>query len=190
MHLGQVDVTPIATTQLYTRFNSIVIHSVCFFLSIADIYSRVLWCSMLDPIISIEEKQSILCEYNEYPPSFSALYTLILIYSLERNLTFALTNSKEPGCPRVDAHRPYLLAQRTAIDMDIKNIVKVRSACHLMMELKKRTISHTPSSPEADKSFFSSIAFGMDFLQQLFNGWSMFDKISQYVACERELIRY
>ncbi len=69
MHLGQVDVTPIATTHLNIRFNSIVstLSSVSSF--IADIYSRVLWCSMLDPIISIEEKQSILCEYNEYLPS-------------------------------------------------------------------------------------------------------------------------
>ncbi len=184
---------PLQTTLIHQiQFHCILILS-AFSSFIADIYSRVLWCSMVDPISSIEEKQSILCEYNEYLPSLSLslpLSTLTMIYSLERNLIFSPTNSKEPLCPRVDKNRPYLLAHRTAIDMDIKNIVKLRSACHLMVELKKRTTSHTPSSPEADKSFFSSLAFGIGFLQQLFNGWSMFNKISQYVAFERKLIWY
>ncbi len=102
------------------------------------------------------------------------------------NLTFSQTNSNEHMCPPVDTHPLHRLAHRTAVDMNqAKSIVKVRSACYLMVELKKRTASHTPSSPEAETSFFSSLAFGIEFLQQLYYGWSMFDR--KYVVCEYEL---
>ncbi len=99
------------------------------------------------------------------------------------NLTFSQTNSNEHMCPSVDTHPLHRLAHRTAVDMNqAKSIVKVRSACYLMVELKKRTASHTPSSPEAEKSFFSSLAFGIEFLQQLYYGWSMFDQFENMLC--------
>ncbi len=101
-------------------------------------------------------------------------------------LTFSHTNSNEHVCPCVDTHRPYRLACKTAGDMNLqKSIVKMLSACHLM-ELKKLTTSHKPSLPEADKSFFSSLAFGIEFLQHLYYGWSMFRSNCKYVVCVNE----
>ncbi len=147
----------------------------CFIIFVADIYSRALWYSVLDPNTSIEEKQSTLCEYNKYLLSLSlSTHLRWCIISLDwGNLTFSRTSSN------VDSHQP---AHMAAVDSDLINIAKLRSACHLMVELKMSTTSHTPSSPEADNAFFSSLAFGIEFLQQLFQRWSMFDQSSQYVG--------
>ncbi len=88
MHLGQVQMLPPFCK--YTLRHQVQCHDNESLRSpsfVADVYSRVLWFCMLDPNTSFEEKQSILCEYNEYLP----LLSLSLSLSLSHTHTYTHT---------------------------------------------------------------------------------------------------
>ncbi len=60
-----------------------LLYVVC--LVVAAIYSRVLYCGIVDPNASIEEKQSILHEYNKYITSHPIRFSLLTPYHVLSN---------------------------------------------------------------------------------------------------------
>ncbi len=179
MHLGQVDTTPtLQNTHTHISITPLsLLLRVLLQIFTPECCGVALWIQRLR---LKKNNPSFVNSTSTFPSLLSQHTCTDVLYPLIEGISPSLINRNDSLRPSVYTYRPYRLAH-----MDLaKSIFKMLSACRLMMELKMSTTSHTPSSPEADKSFFSSLAFGIDFLQQLFNEYSTYAS-SECVVCMR-----
>ncbi len=154
----------------------------------ADIYSRVLYCGIMDPNTPIQEKQFILREYNKYMSSPHLPLRVLCFVCMDSSSLIEQTHKREANlCPRVDTHRPYRLAHAPTAEVEptdcfhteTKRIAKLLTTCLVMIELKKRTTFPSPAErrfhiQREDELYFSSLAAAIELLQQLTNKWGMY----------------